>query len=53
MLQDEKTKRIEFGSRAQASRKEKGDGKPETFTGEAKEEVTPGKNSMNCLNIVH
>lgn len=31
MPQDEKTKLIEFGSRAQASRKEKGDGKPETF----------------------
>ncbi|MDE7312887.1 MAG: group II intron reverse transcriptase/maturase, partial [Eubacterium sp.] len=30
-LQEEKTKLIEFGSRAQASRKAKGDGKPETF----------------------
>ena len=31
MLQEEKTKLIEFGSRAQASREAKGEGKPETF----------------------
>lgn len=31
MLQEEKTKLIEFGSRAQASREAKGENKPETF----------------------